>query len=108
MKKAAEIDPNFCDVHQQFSTVYFQQKNILKFEEHLTKAVLCPFTMGGSQANFQQYWALITRDPVSGPEANKRYQRHLSTIQAAIKEAIEKEEMEKRAKGQDQSSSDEL
>ena len=53
--RAAEIDPNYCDIHQQFSSIYFQQKELTLFENHLTDAVLCPFTMIGAQQNFQQY-----------------------------------------------------
>ena len=64
------------------------------FEKHLTQAVICPFTMGGSQHNFQRYWSIVTQDPVSGAEASKRMEIEMEIIRKAVREAIEEEEEE--------------
>ena len=86
-------------MHQQFASLYFQKRNTLEFEEHLTKAVLCPFTMGGAQANFQQYWSVVTSDPRSTKQATQRYQKHVAVIQKAVQEAIEEENRNKSEQG---------
>merc|ERR1719491_1725446 len=72
VEKAHQIDPNYCDVHQQFAAIYLHEKKIRKFEDHLTEAVLCPFTMGGSQSNFQQYWNAVIEDPKTAVMAKER------------------------------------
>ena len=43
---AQKIDSSFCDVHQQFGHVYFQQGKYISFERAMVKSLMCPFTMG--------------------------------------------------------------
>eukprot|EP00545_Synedropsis_sp_CCMP1620_P013384 CAMPEP_0119020324 /NCGR_PEP_ID=MMETSP1176-20130426/23812_1 /TAXON_ID=265551 /ORGANISM="Synedropsis recta cf, Strain CCMP1620" /LENGTH=615 /DNA_ID=CAMNT_0006974731 /DNA_START=187 /DNA_END=2030 /DNA_ORIENTATION=+ len=69
-----EIDPTYCDVHQQFAHVYIQQSGhkLLDFEERLAKAILCPFTMGGATEMWRRYWPVVLKDPSTAIEGQKR------------------------------------
>ena len=53
---AQSIDPTFCDVHQQYAHVYFQQSKYTHFEEEMVKSLLCPFTMGQTLNSWNKYW----------------------------------------------------
>jgi len=91
---ANDIDPNFCDVNSQLAQIYIQTGEIMLFEEKLTKAVLCKFTMGGSQSMFQQYWKHTLNDPnpkVNTQDARKRYEAQMAIIEAAILKEQEEE-----------------
>ena len=91
---ANDIDPNFCDVNSQLAQIYIQTGEIMLFEEKLTKAVLCKFTMSGSQSMFQQYWKHTLNDPnpqVNTQDARKRYDAQMAIIQAAILKEQEEE-----------------
>ena len=71
--------------------IYFQQQEYLKFEERITKGILCPFTMVGSHSLFQQYWKVMLSDsyannPLGGDGARERYQKYYQIIQNAIEE----------------------
>ena len=89
LNRVREIDPNMCDVHQQFAHVYIQQQKYLKFEEHLVQGVLCPFSMAGSVELWRRYWQLAGQDA----EGQQRYQEYNKIIQSAIKEEQRKEAM---------------
>lgn len=85
LQMAEEIDPDFCDVNHQLAQVYIQNGNFLKFEDRLTKGVLCQFTMNASYSIFQQYWSHVLNDPSQvNTGAKKRYDVQLKTIQDAI------------------------
>ncbi len=97
ISKAEEIDGDYCDVNYQFAYIYFQQEEYLKFEERITKGILCPFTMVGSHSLFQQYWKVVlddsnTHNPLGGKGAMRRYQKHIQIIQKAIEEETKKKE----------------
>jgi hypothetical protein len=96
LQQVESIDPNFCDVHQQFAHVAIQQHKYLEFEERLTNALLCPFTMGGSITMWQRYWN-IALDTKMNPadvvaSAQQRYNKYQQRInQAIIDDDIKKE-----------------
>jgi len=46
--QARKHDPEYCDVYQQYAHVAVQQNSYHEFEESITKALTCPFTMGGA------------------------------------------------------------
>ena len=58
----------------------------------MTKALLCPFTMGQAIPLWQNYWKQVTSDPRSGAEAKDRMDKY----QAIINEAIEKDQLKER------------
>jgi len=87
LNQVHEIDPNMCDVHQQFAHVYIQQQEYLKMEEHLVQGVLCPFSMAGSVELWRRYWQLAGQDP----EAQKRLQEYNKVIQSAVEEEQRRE-----------------
>jgi hypothetical protein len=39
--------------------IHFKRQDYIPFEERLTKAVLCPFTMSGAASLYKQYWELV-------------------------------------------------
>jgi len=89
VQMAEEIDVEYCDVHYQFGYIYFQQKKYLKFEESITKGILCPFTMDGSYALFQKYWKVMldgssNNHELGGENARRRYEKYAYIIQDAI------------------------
>ena len=92
LQRAEEIDPDYCDVHQQFAHVAIQEHGFEEFEDRLSKALLCPFTMGGSLGLWQNYWKIALdpaqQSPKSVQAARKRYQSYM----AVINQAIEKDE----------------
>lgn len=81
LDRVSEIDPTYCDVHQQYAHVYVQQQELLKFEKRLTKAILCPFTMGGATEMWRRYWPVVTKD---NPEAQRRMDKYSRYIDAAV------------------------
>jgi hypothetical protein len=98
---AREIDPKMCDLHQQFAHVAIQEGNYLEYEEQLTQAVLCPFTMGGALPAWQHYWQVASsnaRTDQQRSEVHQRQTKHATTIQEAVLEAQRKETEE--AKGE--------
>ena len=48
LEQAEEIDPDYCDVHQQFAHLAIQENRFLEFEERLTNALTCSFTVSHS------------------------------------------------------------
>ena len=89
---AEEIDPDFCDVHYQFSHIYALEGKYFEFEDRITKAVLCQFTMQGAHNMFQQYWGSTLNDPAQVEKgAKERYGVQLKIIQDAIAREAENE-----------------
>lgn len=87
LKLVQDIDPDMCDVHQQFAHVYIQQHKYLEMEEHLVQGVLCPFSMAGSVELWRRYWQLAGQDE----EAQERLQKYNKVIQSAVEEEQRKE-----------------
>jgi len=91
LEKAESIDPSYCDVHQQFAHCHIQQGKYLEFEERLTHAVLCPFTMGQSVPLWQRYWKQVTSDPRTGEQAKRRMDKYQAIVNEAIRQEAERE-----------------
>jgi hypothetical protein len=88
LDRAEYIDPDFCDVHQQFAHVAIQEQEYEEFERRLTRALLCPFTMGGSIGLWQNYWKMAL-DTSANPSnavisAKKRYESYMAIINEAM------------------------
>lgn len=94
LEKAERIDPKYCDVNYQFAHCHVQQGKYFEFEERLTKALLCPFTMGQAIPLWQNYWKQVTSDPRSGAEAKDRMDKYQAIINEAIEEDQQKEREE--------------
>jgi hypothetical protein len=92
LEKAEEIDPTYCDVHQQFAHVYIQQQNLLEFEERLAKAILCPFSMAGASEMWRRYWPVVLQDPSAAGEGKIRMDRYQKLIERAV--AREQQELD--------------
>ena len=99
LEVAREIDPALCDIHQQFAHVAAQQGKWEEYEEELTQAVLCPFTMGGALEMWKRYWQVAINSAGSSPHAilqvQERQNRYSQIIQEKVMEA-QREEEEKR------------
>ena len=84
------IDPDFCDVHQQFAIVAIQENNPIEFEERLVKSLLCPFTMGAALPMWQNYWEPTLKHPSNTPAltavATARYEGYMKIINQAIQD----------------------
>lgn len=98
LETAREIDPDMCDVHQQFAHVAIQEGKYREYEEELTQSVLCPFTMGGALPMWQKYWKVaIDSTPPGTPQrrdVEERQAHYTMIIQQAVREAQEKEAAE--------------
>ena len=102
LNTALEIDPDLCDLHQQFAHVAIQQGKYMEYEEELTQAILCPFTMGGALEMWKRYWevainnAKAVMDDVT--EIQDRQNHYTSIIQEAIEKEKQKEIEQEKAK----------
>lgn len=92
IETAHKIDPTYCDVHQQYGHVYFQQGRYIEFEEATVQSLMCPFTMGQAMANWKKYWnaVLTPRNGVTDAEARKRYDGYMKRIEESIAREAEK------------------
>jgi len=90
---ALSIDPNFCDIHQQYAHVAIQEGNYLEYESELVEAILCPFTMGGAIEMWQRYWPAALNSATSENE-RLQIQRRQDEYSRAIQERaqVQKEE----------------
>ena len=84
---AQTLDPTYCDVHQQFSHVYFQQARYVEFEEEMVESLLCPYTMGQALGNWKKYWEPALQAG-QGTDVRQRYEKHM----ARMKVEVQKEE----------------
>eukprot|EP00980_Cylindrotheca_fusiformis_P017646 scaffold5529_cov117-Cylindrotheca_fusiformis.AAC.23 len=106
LERAREIDPDLCDVHQQFAHVAIQQSKYLEYEKELAEAVLCPFTMGGAIEMWQRYWPFALNSASSTRqrmEIQKRQDEYSRMIQKRAKEHQENEARSTGQKGAPQS-----
>ena len=88
LETAREIDPDMCDLHQQFAHVAIQESKYSEYEEELTQAVLCPFTLGGALPMWQNYWQLAMSsagsDSTRQEAVHLRQQKYTQIIQQAV------------------------
>lgn len=88
---AQSIDPTYCDVHQQYAHVYFQQAKFIEFEEETVNALFCKFTMGQAMNNWNRYWEVVLRNP-NDIEVKDRYDKYMKRIKDAVARAEKNEE----------------
>jgi hypothetical protein len=103
LEQVERIDPNFCDVHAQFAHVAIQEQKYLEFEERLTQALLCPFSMTNSLDLWQRYWKMAQDGTKNPPDvaaaAGIRYEKRMEEIRYHLaKEELKEEGKEKRKK----------
>ena len=86
IETAHRIDPTYCDVHQQYGHVYFQQGRYIPFEEAMVQSLMCPFTMGAAMTNWKKYWNVLLspRNGVVDMEGRKRYDGYMKRIEELI------------------------
>jgi hypothetical protein len=113
IETAHKIDPAYCDVHQQYGHVYFQQGRYIPFEKAMVQSLMCPFTMGQAMTNWKRYWnaVLTPRNGVTDVEARKRYDGYMKRIEESIEKEAEiaaEEDYEKRLRDGDSHLADEL
>eukprot|EP00549_Striatella_unipunctata_P020156 CAMPEP_0118687448 /NCGR_PEP_ID=MMETSP0800-20121206/8387_1 /TAXON_ID=210618 ORGANISM="Striatella unipunctata, Strain CCMP2910" /NCGR_SAMPLE_ID=MMETSP0800 /ASSEMBLY_ACC=CAM_ASM_000638 /LENGTH=369 /DNA_ID=CAMNT_0006584631 /DNA_START=526 /DNA_END=1635 /DNA_ORIENTATION=+ len=94
LEQVEKIDDNYCDVHHQFAHVAIQEAKVFEFEERLTKAITCPFTMEGAANLWRRYWPVAIQQEYNKDyaQAQMRFQRYQSIVEAKIKEAEEEKE----------------
>lgn len=109
LEQVERIDPSFCDVHAQFAHVAIQEQKYLEFEERLTQALLCPFSMTNSLDLWQRYWKMAqdgTKNPPDVVAATAvRYEKHMKVIRYHLAQEDLKEEGEEKQKKSSSSSS---
>lgn len=91
---ALSIDPNFCDIHQQYAHVAIQEGKYLEYESELVEAVLCPFTMGGAIEMWQRYWPAALNSATS-EEERSQIQRRQDEYSRVIQERAQSQKEEK-------------
>ncbi|GKY91343.1 hypothetical protein MPSEU_000106500 [Mayamaea pseudoterrestris] len=99
LQQVEQIDPDFCDVHQQFAYVAIQENNHDEFETRLAKSLFCPFTMGASVPMWQSYWEQTLRQstPETITAAQARYEEYMKDINRAMREAEAQEGVAKQS-----------
>ena len=75
LERARDIDPDLCDIHQQFAHVAVQEGKFLEYEEELSQALMCKFTVSGSFEMWQRYWPVAVNSASSPEERFKVEQR---------------------------------
>jgi hypothetical protein len=103
LEQVERIDPNFCDVHAQFAHVSIQEQKYIEFEERLTQALLCPFSMSNSLDLWQRYWKMAQDGTKNPPDvaaaAAVRYEKYMKEIRYHLaKEELKAEGKEKQKK----------
>ena len=96
---AQSIDPKYCDVHQQYAHVYFQQSKYISFEEEMVQSLLCSFTMGQAMNNWNKYWKVVLNDG-KNEAAKARYDRYMTRIRAAVENDQDERRLEEEKKRQ--------
>lgn len=98
LERAREIDPDLCDIHQQFAHVAIQQNKYLEYERELAEAVLCPFTMGGAIEMWQRYWPVALNSASSQKQRSEIQQRQDEYSRMIQKRAKEQQDEEAKLK----------
>jgi len=88
IRTAQSIDPTYCDVHQQYSHVYFHQQKYIRFEREMAQSLRCPFTMGQAMGNWNKYWKVVLKQDAS---AKGRYDKYMASIQEEVARREEEE-----------------
>lgn len=96
---AQSIDPEYCDVHQQYAHVYFQQSKYISFEEEMVQSLLCSFTMGQAMNNWNKYWKVVLNDG-KNDAAKARYDMYMARIRAAVENDQDERRLEEEKKRQ--------
>jgi len=89
---AREIDPNLCDLHKQYVYVSLQENKYLEVEEELTQALLCPFTMGGTEQLWNNYWNHLLSSAPKGTKQHADIETRYRTALSVVQLGIEKEQ----------------
>jgi len=96
LEQVEAIDPDYCDVHQQFALVAIQEHGYTEFEERVTKALLCQYTISGSTELWKGYWNMALDSSQNPPDvvqaAEKRYNKYMSILGEAIAAEAERNE----------------
>jgi hypothetical protein len=106
LEQVERIDSDFCDVHAQFAHVAIQESKYTEFEERLTQALLCPFSMSNSLDLWQRYWKMAQDGTKYAPDvvaaAKIRYEERMKVIQNHL--AVEEAKVEAQGKPKKSSS----
>lgn len=93
------IDPNLCDIHQQYAHVAIQEGKYREYESELAEAILCPFTMGGSIEMWQRYWPAVLSSATSQRERSQIQERQDKYWRSIQERAQLREEKDNRMAG---------
>jgi hypothetical protein len=98
LQQAESIDPNFCDLHQQFALIAVKEQKFMELERRLVQSLQCPFTMSGAIHLWKQYWK-IQLDERQYPahviqENTRRYESYMAVLAEAAKAEAAKEKQE--------------
>ena len=100
IRRAGEIDPNFCDVHWQLTQLLIKKAQLnpytfdistqIETEDHLSESILCKFTSDGAIPLWNQYWNVQN----GNREKNflMRRQKQMMYVNNRIREMKEEEE----------------
>jgi len=103
IRRAGEIDPNFCDVHWQLTQLLIKKVQLnpyafnistqIEAEDHLSESILCKFTSNGAISLWNQYWNVQN----GNHEKNflMRRQKQMLYVNNRIREMKEEEEKRK-------------
>jgi hypothetical protein len=91
IEEAEKIDPEYCDVHWQMAQILFKRQEYVLFEERLTKAVLCPFTMSGAVSLYKQYWELAVMGSQNDDDTRRNILQRKAKQEEIIRRAIASE-----------------
>jgi len=91
LERAREVDPDMCDLHHQFAIVAVQEGKYLEYEEELSQAVVCPFTMQAALAQWKRYWDANINNAFSPAEKSRVQQRYDKSRQF-IEKTVEEEQ----------------
>ena len=99
LERAREIDPDLCDVHQQFAHVAIQQNKYLEYEEEITQAMMCGFTANTAFGMWNRYWPAVLSSASSAEqelEIQERKNKYTKIIQERIQYEKQIEEEKKK------------
>jgi hypothetical protein len=100
LNRARSIDPNFCDVHQQFAIVAVKENKWMEVEKELFLSIQCPYTMGGAVPMWNDYWTQQLNGPHLSPALRQSNQQRYLDYSEQLKRLGEEQEQAMRAKEQ--------
>jgi hypothetical protein len=93
---AKKIDPNFCDVHQQYAIIAVKEGLWREVEQELFLSLQCPYTMGGAVSIWNEYWTQQLNGqhlPLSLRQTNQqRYRDYSEQLQRLGEEQEEQQQ----------------